>query len=99
VHRFNAAVREGRWSEFVAAFADDAVLSFVGVPAGPYRGRDEIAAAYESRPPDDTLTVREVSSDDTTDTVGFDWDAGGCGTMRLTWEGEAISALVVSFDA
>ena len=74
------------------------MLSFPGVPAGPYRGRDAIAAAY-GPVPDDTLTVREVTSDDIVDTVAFDWDAGGSGTMRLRWEGDTVAALAISFDA
>lgn len=42
---FNAAVRSGDWSAFVATFAPDATMGFVGVPAGPFRGRDAIAQA------------------------------------------------------
>ena len=98
VGRFNAAVRSGQWSGFVAAFTDDAVLTFAGVPVGPYHGRDEIAAAYAVQPPDDTLTVREASTDGDVDTVAFDWDAGGSGTMRLRWQGDALAELIVAFD-
>jgi len=98
VDRFNAAVVSGQWSGVVAGFADDAVLSFVGIPGGQYRGRDEIAAAYESRPPDDTLTVRDSQSHRDVDTVAFDWAAGGSGTMRMRWEGDLLAELVVAFD-
>ena len=98
VERFNAAVRSGQWSDLVAAFTDDAVLTFAGVAAGPYRGRDRIAAAYESRPPDDTLTVRETSTSGDVDAVAFDWDAGGSGTMRLRWQGDALAELTIAFD-
>ena len=52
---FNAAVLSQDWSAFVARFTDDAVVEFVGVPAGPYVGRDAIAAAYQQSPPDDTI--------------------------------------------
>jgi len=98
VERFNAAVRSGQWSDLVAAFTDDAVLTFVGVPAGPYRGRDQIAAGYDAQPPDDTLTVREARTDGDVDTVAFDWDAGGGGTMRLRWQGDALAELTVDVD-
>ena len=99
VEAFNAAVRSGDWSAFVATFSADAVMTFVGVPAGPYRGREAIAAAYASTPPDDTLTVREVTTDGDVDTLAFDWDAGGSGTMRLRWDGASLAELVVAFDA
>jgi len=98
VEGFNAAVRSGDWSPFAATFSADAVMTFVGVPAGPFRGREAIAAAYASNPPDDTLTVREVATDGDVDTLAFDWDAGGSGTMRLRWEGDALAELVVAFD-
>lgn len=58
---------------------------FDGVPAGPYRGRDEIAAAYERRPPTDTMTIRSVRQEGDTDVVTFAWDAGGGGTMTVRW--------------
>lgn len=48
---FNAAVRNNDWSAFVATFAADAILGFVGVPAGPFRGRDAIAQAYATNHP------------------------------------------------
>jgi hypothetical protein len=99
VERFNAAVRSGRWSDLTASCTDDAVLTFVGVPGGPYRGRNQITAAYASQPPDDTLTVREASTDGDVDTVAFDWDSGGGGTMRLRWQGDALAELTIAFDA
>ena len=55
--RFNAAVESGDFGPLVELFADDAVLEFVGVPAGPFVGRDAIAAAYAAQPPDDALDV------------------------------------------
>lgn len=82
----------------MAPFTDDAVLTVVGVPAGPFRGRDQIAAAYEAQPPDDTLSVRETGSDGDVDTVAFDWDTGGSGTMRLRWQGHELAELTIAFD-
>ena len=82
VARFNAAVESGDWDEFVASFADDAVLEFVNVPAGPYRGRSEIAAAYRDNPPDDTIAVRSVRSSGQRDEVSFEWSRGGAGLLQ-----------------
>jgi steroid Delta-isomerase len=95
---FNAAVRSGDFGEFATTFAPDAVMRFVGVPAGPFAGREAIAAAYAAQPPDDTLTVRSVSTEGDTDTVRFDWDRGGGGTMVVRWHDGLVADLTVSFD-
>ena len=98
VAAFNDAVRSGAWAEFSGRFADDAELVFEGVPAGPFRGRADIAAAYVAQPPSDTLRVLDATTDGDTDVVRFSWDEGGTGTMRLTWADGSVSRLVVSFD-
>jgi steroid Delta-isomerase len=95
---FNAAVRAGDFTAFTTTFRQDAVMRFVGVPAGPYVGRDAIAAGYEAQPPDDTLTVLAVSSGGDTDEVRFAWDRGGTGTMIVRWEDGLVADLTVRFD-
>lgn len=99
VAAFNAAVRSGDWAAFAARFAPDATMSFPGVPAGPYAGRGEIAAAYAAQPPAGTLEVRAVSSAGPADTVSFAWSAGGTGTMTMTWDGDLVAALEVRFGS
>jgi hypothetical protein len=37
--------------------------------------------------------------DDDRDVVRFAWDAGGGGTMRVTWRDGAVADLTVAFDA
>jgi steroid Delta-isomerase len=98
VAAFNAAVASGDWSGFAARFTLDAQLAFEGVPAGPFRSRETIAAAYENQPPTDTMRALDVDTDGTADTVRFAWTRGGTGTMRLTWEGDLVASLVVAFD-
>ncbi|HEY2298349.1 MAG TPA: nuclear transport factor 2 family protein [Jatrophihabitans sp.] len=96
--RFNAAVRSGDWAAFADGFAVDARMDFVNVPAGPFVGRTAIATAYRDNPPDDTIEVRSVSSDDLGDVIEFEWTRGGAGAMALTWTpGGLVSRLVVEF--
>jgi steroid delta-isomerase len=98
VARFNAAVESGDWHEFVTSFADDAVLEFVNVPAGPYRGRTEIAAAYRDNPPDDTIAVQSVATTGQCDEVEFEWTNGGAGLLKLEWTDEGtITRMVIEF--
>jgi steroid Delta-isomerase len=98
VERFNTGQRSGDWAPFVASFTEDAVMSFAGVPVGPYEGREAIAEAYERQPPTDTMSAISVASDGDTDVVRFAWDAGGTGTLTLRWHDGRIAALHVAFD-
>jgi ketosteroid isomerase-like protein len=98
VELFNTAQRSGDWAPFVATFTDDAVMSFAGVPAGPYQGRDAIGAAYEEQPPSDTMSATSVASDGDTDVVRFAWDAGGTGTMTLRWHDGRVAGLHIAFN-
>jgi steroid Delta-isomerase len=95
--QFNAAVRSGDFGRFVATFTDDAVMRFVGVPAGPFVGRAAIGQAYASQPPTDTLTVHEVSSEGDVDVVRFTWDGGGAGTLTVRWRAGQVADLTVVF--
>ena len=96
---FNEAVRTGDWAAFLATFTPDAVMRFEGVPAGPYEGLDQIARAYADQPPSDTMGCVSHARDGDHDVVRFAWDAGGGGTMRVTWRGGAVVGLTVTFDA
>ncbi|MPZ29089.1 MAG: nuclear transport factor 2 family protein [Micromonosporaceae bacterium] len=95
---FNAAQRSGDWRPFLAGFAHDAVMSFAGMPAGPYTGRAAIAQAYAQRPPTDTMRAVSVRTEQDTDVVRFAWDAGGTGTMTLRWRDGQLTSLHVAFD-
>jgi len=95
VTAFNHAVTTGDWDTFADRFAEDATMTFVNVPAGPFHGRTAIAAAYRESPPTETMTL--VGLDE--DTARFRWAGGGTGTMDLTWTPNgAVQALTVAFD-
>lgn len=98
VDAFNAAVRDGRWSTFADRFTADARMRFVGVPAGPFAGRAEIAAAYARQPPAETLRVRRIETAGDVDVVGFEWASGATGTMRLEWAADELAVLEIAFD-
>jgi len=95
---FNEAVRTHDWTAFLATFTPDAVMRFDGVPVGPYTGSEQIARAYAERPPSDTMTCLSVTRDGEDDVVRFAWDAGGGGTMRISWRDGAVGGLTVAFD-
>jgi hypothetical protein len=57
VECFNRGVRTGEWAPMLELFAEDAELEFVGIPVGPFRGRDAIGEAYRAQPPDDEIVV------------------------------------------
>jgi len=57
VETFNQGVRTGDWTPMLELFAENAELEFVGIPVGPFRGRDAIGDAYRAQPPDDEIVV------------------------------------------
>ena len=101
IEAHNAAVRSGEWEAFSRWFTDGAEVRFEGVPVGPFRGRDEIRAAYESRPPDDEVEVRNLRSEGDRTVADYGWlaDEGvRAGELRVTWEDELIRELVITFE-
>jgi steroid delta-isomerase len=96
---FNEAVRSQDWTAFLATFAPDAVMRFGGIPVGPYVGLDQIARAYAERPPSDTMSCVSDKRDGDQDVVGFAWDSGGGGTLRVAWRDGTVADLFVTFDA
>jgi hypothetical protein len=101
IESHNAAVLSGDWSSFGDWFTDDAEVRFEGAPVGPFRGRDEIQAAYEQRPPDDEVEVRGAREDGDRIVVDYGWvaDQGTrAGELRLTRDGDRIRELVITFE-
>jgi steroid Delta-isomerase len=93
VERFNHGVRTGDWEPMLAHFADDAELVVEGVPAGPFRGKQAIAAAYAEQPPDDEV---ELLADG-----GYAWKRDACrraGELRLETADGQITRVVVTFE-
>jgi len=101
VDRFNDAVRSGDFAAMVDGFAPDAEMSFVGAPAGPFAGRDAIAAAYAEQPPDDEIRLLgEPRVDGETAETDYAWAAEGtrAGRLILTARDDEITSLVVTFE-
>jgi steroid delta-isomerase len=103
VVRFNDGVRTGDWEPMLEHFADDALLSFEGVPVGPFEGREAIAAAYRDQPPDDEIEVLEAEErGDVLVVARYAWAAepeAAAGELRLRRDGDdRIAELMVTFD-
>lgn len=71
--RFNQGVRSGDFGPMVAQFAPTAELAFEGIPVGPFIGRDAIAAAYTSQPPDDEIGPLAVWEEEGRQAVTYAW--------------------------
>lgn len=99
VELFNEAVRTGDYRAFLATFADDAVMRFDDRPAGPFWGRNEIAAAYATQPPSDTIALTDMEEIGTDGVKAlFEWDAGGTGHLVLRWNGGKLIHLTICFS-
>jgi hypothetical protein len=101
VDRFNVGVRAGDFSPMLDGLSDDAELEFVGVPAGPFHGRAEIAEAYRVQPPDDEIVIVDERVDEETLVAGYAWAADPdtrAGELRLTVRDGLVRRMVVTFE-
>jgi len=101
VERFNAGVRAGDFTPMLDGLSDDAELEFVGVPAGPFHGRAEIAEAYRVQPPDDEILIVDEHAEEDTVVAGYAWSANPdtrAGELRLTVRDGLIRRMVVTFE-
>ena len=98
VSGFNEGVRTGDWSAMLEQLADDAELEFVGIPVGPFAGKDAIAEAYRAQPPDDELVVLEPLGDNA---VVYAWSrepARPAGELHLTVEAGRVQRIRVLYE-
>jgi RimJ/RimL family protein N-acetyltransferase len=97
----NECVRTGDWKPLGDWFAEDAELAFDGVPVGPFRGREQIVAAYERQPPDDEVLVFETRIEDGGVVASYGWlrePGKAAGRMLVTPEADVIRKLLVTFE-
>ena len=98
---FNEGIWTGDWGPMLEHFTDDAELVFRGVPIGPFRGREAIAAAYRERPPDDEIRISKPRREGHELVMDYAWNAEPrlrAGEMRFTLAPDGrIARLVVTF--
>ena len=95
---FNEGVRTGDWSRMLEQLDDGAVLEFVGIPVGPFVGKDVIAEAYRTQPPDDELVVLERLGGDA---VVYAWSrdpARPAGELHLDVEADRVRRIRVLYE-
>ena len=95
---FNEGVRTGNWSAMLEQLAGDAVLEFVGIPVGPFAGKEAIAEAYRTQPPDDELVVLERLGGDA---VVYAWSrdpARAAGELHLTVADGRVQRIRVLYE-
>jgi steroid delta-isomerase len=95
---FNEGVRTGDWSAMLEQLSDDAVLEFVGIPVGPFAGKEAIAEAYRTQPPDDELVVLEPLGENS---VVYAWSrepARPAGELHLTVEDGCVTRVRVLYE-
>jgi hypothetical protein len=100
VERFNAGVRSGDFGPMVDWFTEDAELAFEGIPVGPFHGREAIAAAYRTQPPDE-IELLEVEQDGAGPVVAaYAWHKRPgvrAGTLVLASREGRIARLVIHY--
>lgn len=84
----------------VAGLADVCVMTFIGVPVGPFEGRTAIADAYAANPPDDAIVVLDATFAPGTVAATYAWSQAPdrpAGRLVLELGGKLISAVTVDY--
>jgi steroid Delta-isomerase len=96
-------VRSGDFAPMLERFGDDAEMAFEGVPVGPFRGKEEIARAYATRPPDDEIEILRIRESGAEMLVAdYAWRAAPktrAGSMIFRLRDGKIDRLLVTFDS
>ena len=98
VENFNAGVRTGDWASMVELMTEDADLEFVGIPVGPFHGREAIEEAYRTMPPDDGLAVIEDRGDSTAVYAWLKEPERPAGELHLEERDGLISRLRILYE-
>ena len=93
----NEGVRTRDFSKFLDTFADDAVMRFEGVAAGPFIGRAAITVAYRDNPPDDSMRLTSITPTAQGILARFEWEAGGNGFFIIEMRAGKTVRVDVSF--
>jgi steroid Delta-isomerase len=97
----NECVRTGDWEPLADWFTEDAKLVFEGVPVGPFEGREAIAAAYRTQPPDDEVVIFALEEAEGRLLARYGWlrePGKEAGRMLVRPRNGKIGELVVTFD-
>jgi SnoaL-like protein len=98
VENFNAGMRTGDWAPMVELMTEDADLEFVGIPVGPFHGREAIEEAYRTMPPDDGLAVIEDRGDGTAVYAWLKEPERPAGELHLEERDGLISRLCILYE-
>jgi steroid Delta-isomerase len=98
VENFNNGVRTGDWTPMLALMTEDVELEFVGLPIGPFSGRDAVGDAYRAQPPSDELYVLEDRGDGTAVYAWLQDPARPAGELHLDERDGSISRVRILYE-
>lgn len=94
----NHGVSSGDFRQLGELFSEDAVVEFRGLSIGPFRGRQEIVAAFDRQPPDDQLVLASaLPAGGASAEYGWRREPGRpAGTLTVELTGGLVSHLVIT---
>ncbi len=100
VEAMNAGVAGKGFDAMAAGLTDGRVMTFIGVPVGPFEGRAAIAGSYAATPPDDAIVVLDATFAPGNVTATYAWSKAPdlrAGRLILELDGTLISAVTVDY--
>jgi hypothetical protein len=96
----NSTVNGWGVHKLTSDLAPDCTMLFEGIPVGPFEGREAIAEAYRTNPPDDTIEVLEATFKPARVEATYAWSQKpdqAAGRILLDLEGELITKWIVEY--
>jgi hypothetical protein len=98
----NAVAAGGDARHLAGGLTPDCTMTFVGIPVGPFVGREAVVAAYRANPPDDQVVVLDRQLTEGRIEATYAWSAEPgrpAGRIILELEGELVKAWTVDYWA
>ncbi|WP_433006289.1 hypothetical protein [Kribbella sp. CA-294648] len=98
----NAVAAGGDAEQLAAGLTPDCTMTFMGIPVGPFEGRDAVVAAYRANPPDDQVVVLDSKLGEGRVEATYAWlaDPGRpAGRVLLELEGDLVKTWTVDYWA
>ncbi|MEU4396315.1 hypothetical protein [Kribbella sp. NPDC023855] len=98
----NAVAAGGDAEQLAGGLTADCTMTFVGIPVGPFEGREAVVAAYRANPPDDQVVVLDSSFGEGRIEATYAWSAEPdrpAGRVLLELDGDLVKAWTVDYWA
>jgi steroid Delta-isomerase len=96
----NGVVAGGDADQLAAGLTPDCTMIFLGIPVGPFEGREAVVAAYRTNPPDDQVVVLDSQFGEDRIEATYAWatePGRPAGRVILELDGDLVKTWTVDY--